>query len=203
LSNHRKRQMPEIPERQSRASISAFGIAPNASSAGFPSRSDPMTLAVGFIPCHYPHLYPVAFESQRDSIDQPRVASPRATLGRSSENGGNPERVVSASRQQRMQPRWGWRTSRRAPRVGARRANPGLIDAVPLGLFENTSRVATHESGAEIQPSLRDEWPIPNEVRGLKATATVRKSLRDDRHTAKVAVAHRAALLRAVFLWRR
>src|SRR5439155_17214593 len=84
-------------------------------------------------------------ESQRDSVLKPRVArhelpwvigqetSPTATRlrpvrsARAPGFGHNAVGVVS--------------TSQRAPKVGAVRANLGLKDAIPLGLFARTSRI--------------------------------------------------------------
>jgi hypothetical protein len=57
-------------------------------------------------------------ESQRDSIAQPRVASPRATLGSGEKRANNPERLqpmgVHVTTNNMMQPRWGWRSFRAA-----------------------------------------------------------------------------------------
>ena len=80
-----------------------------------------------------------AGESQGDSIPQPRVASPRATLG-----------VANKARTTLKGLRHGARHLERndatplalktilrsVPRVGARRANPKLNDTIPLGLSE-------------------------------------------------------------------
>src|ERR1041385_3506058 len=81
----------------------------------------------------------VELESQRDSGTKPRVASRRATLGVPSETMPtlkglrHPARHRDGSDATPLGLRL---ILRDAPRVGARRANPGLKDAIPLGLSE-------------------------------------------------------------------
>ena len=80
-----------------------------------------------------------AGESQRDSIHQPRVASPRATLGLATIERTTLKGLCHDARYLERNDATPLRLKiilHRAPRVGARGANPGLNDAIPLGLSE-------------------------------------------------------------------
>jgi len=98
-------------------------------------------------PYHYPPSRTFAGESQRDSVHQPRVASPRATVGQATRESPTLKglRHETHHREQKDATPWGLKIILRgAPRVGARRASPGLDDAISLGLIE-----ATHQPVAK------------------------------------------------------
>src|SRR5439155_1359746 len=117
-------------------------------------------------------------ESQRDSVSKPRVArhelswvigkkpaQPQREMGRASCSGApgfrhNAVGVVS--------------TSQRAPKVGAGRANLGLKDAIPLGLF-------AHERDSISSRCLAIENPngIPSQSPGLRGTSYPGSSARN------------------------
>ena len=77
-------------------------------------------------------------ESQRDSATKPRVARNELPWVRGAQN-NNPNGVATrGARSPKPKPRWGFVFLIRCPRV-ARSSNPGLRDAIPLGLanFQN------------------------------------------------------------------
>jgi cbb3-type cytochrome oxidase maturation protein len=80
-----------------------------------------------------------AAESQPDSIYQPRVASPRATLGpvKKETTLKGLRHKATGLEQNDATPLGLKRDLRSLPRVGAQRANPGLSDAIPLGYLKH------------------------------------------------------------------
>jgi hypothetical protein len=98
-------------------------------------------------------------ESQRDSIAQPRVASPPATLGQARAQVTTLKGLHHAAHPDRDQkydasPLGLEISSRSTPRVARRTRNPGLMDAIPSGLSASTAERQTKTQPEGRAPTL-------------------------------------------------